>query len=91
MVTFIEESEQRRMSLAEIEKEYAGKWVYAISADDNSGDCIPVVVASVPFEGREQGIYKQLEAKARAEGKIMACIDLWDGLINMPSSYYEIF
>ena len=53
----------RMMSGEEIEKTFDGKWVYIVKANiTRNGKLIegmPVVVADIPFEGTENGIYEQ--------------------------------
>ncbi|MCL2016643.1 MAG: hypothetical protein FWG68_10405 [Defluviitaleaceae bacterium] len=65
MYKILDESERERLTFEEITKKYKGKWVYIVDTQGlmfgmfESG--IVAVVADKELEGRETGIYRQLD------------------------------
>ncbi|MCL2225939.1 MAG: hypothetical protein FWB96_13305 [Defluviitaleaceae bacterium] len=55
--------DQKRMTSKEINKTFKGKWVYMIKPEDcpeRFYTAIPVVIADIPFEGVETGLYDKI-------------------------------
>jgi hypothetical protein len=61
MIKIIPENERRRMSRAEIYKEYDGKWLFMIQVELNPLYAVPVVVADDWWEGHETGLYQNFK------------------------------
>jgi hypothetical protein len=65
MITIIPEKERKLMTREDIRKTYAGKWIFLTGAVLTPGllplKGIPTVLADMPFEGIEQGIYTEFE------------------------------
>jgi hypothetical protein len=62
MVTVIPEDNRTKMSRESIRSAYDGKWVFMIDVNlEPQYSAVPVVIADKPYEGREQGIYRQFQ------------------------------
>ena len=55
----------RRLTEKQIANEFGGKWVYLVDLEgppfEGFKTAVPAVVASIPFAGKETGIYDKLE------------------------------
>ncbi|MDR2598948.1 MAG: hypothetical protein LBC73_01565 [Oscillospiraceae bacterium] len=69
MVTIIPENERKVMTREDIERTYNGKWVFLTWAVLTPGllplEGIPTVLADMPYEGTENGIYKKFKNKKK--------------------------
>jgi hypothetical protein len=70
MVRIIPENERRRMSEAEIIKEYDGKWLFMIQVEIDPLYVVPVVVADEWWEGHETDLYESIK-NDRSSGPTM--------------------
>ena len=56
---------QPRMTRKEMAEKFKGKWVFSVDADFSLGvptkTAIPKIIADEPWEGRETGIYQDLD------------------------------
>jgi hypothetical protein len=63
MYTILEN--QKRMTRKEMRKEFPDKWVYVVDCDFELGipmkTGVPKVIADIPWEGRETGMYRKLD------------------------------
>jgi hypothetical protein len=89
MYEFVPESGRVAMTREQIREKYDGKWLFIIRVSEDPYSVIPVVVADAPMEGSESGIYKRLQAEARAERRVTSCISLLPGSAGM--SGFEIY
>jgi hypothetical protein len=54
----------KRMTFSEMYEEFNGKWVYTVKPEKPPGTfitAIPVVIADIPYEGDETGIYDKID------------------------------
>jgi len=59
MVSTIPVNERKAMSKEEINNAFNGRWIFLTNIQESPYSAVPVIVADSPYEGSEEGIYKE--------------------------------